>query len=145
MTNHHCGRGAVAQVAAEGEDLLSNGFVSSSLAEERPVPGLYVDQLIAIEDVTTEVFSAVEQAETDAEKAAARQEAVAAITQRLSDENDDSKIVQVVNLYNGGRYSAYTFKRYSDLRLVMAPELQLGYFGGDTDNFTYPRYALDMT
>ncbi|NND72292.1 MAG: S46 family peptidase [Rhodothermales bacterium] len=148
MTNHHCGRGSVAQVAMDGEDLLNDGFVSSSLDEERAVPGLYVDQLVAIQDVTDEVFAAVEDAETDAEKASARQEAIAAITNRITDAAggaDAGFVAQVINLYNGGRYSAYTFRRYSDVRLVMAPELQLGYFGGDTDNFTYPRYALDMT
>ena len=148
MTNHHCGRGSVAQVAQENEDLLNDGFVSASLEEERAVPGLYVDQLVAIQDVTEEVFAAVENAETDAEKASARQETIAAITERITEEaggSDAGVVVQVINLYNGGRYSAYTFKRYADVRLVMAPELQLGYFGGDTDNFTYPRYALDMT
>lgn len=145
MTNHHCGRGSVAQVAQEGETLLDDGFMATDLADERPVPGLYVDQLIAIEDVTDEVYAAVNEAETDAEKASARQEAIAAAQARIEADLGEGYIVQVINLYNGGRYSAYTFRRFDDMRLVMAPELQLGYFGGDTDNFTYPRYALDMT
>ena len=148
MTNHHCGRSSVAQVSTEDENLLENGFVAHDLVDERQVPGLYVDQLVDIMDVTDEVFDAVSSMETDAEKAAARQESIAAITQRLLDQaggEEAGYAVQVVNLYNGGRYAAYTFRRYTDLRLVMAPELQLGYFGGDTDNFTFPRYALDMT
>lgn len=145
MTNHHCGRGAVAQVAQPGESLLDDGFMAVDLADERPVPGLYVDQLVMIEDVTAEVFAALEGMETDAEKASARQEAIAAAQARIETGLDDNHVVQVINMYNGGRYSAYTFRRYSDMRLVMAPELQLGYFGGDTDNFPYPRYALDMT
>ena len=148
MTNNHCGRGPVAQVSEPGENLLDNGFTASSLDEERRVEGLYVDQLVAIEDVTDEIFAALEGMETDAEKAEARREAIQAATDRLTKESGGEEtgfVVQVVNLYNGGRYSAYTFKRYGDLRLVMTPELQLGYFGGDSDNFTYPRYALDMT
>ncbi len=145
MTNHHCARGSVAQVAMEGETLLDDGFMAADLADERPIPGLYVDQLIAIEDVTDEVFAALDGAETDAEKAAARQEAIAGAQARIEEGLGDGHVVQIINLYNGGRYSAYTFRRFDDMRLVMAPELQLGYFGGDTDNFTYPRYALDMT
>jgi len=148
MTNHHCGRGATAQVSREGENLLDNGFMSMSLEEERQVEGLYVDQLIAIQDVTDEVYAALEGQETDAERAAARREAIDGISQRISEEaggEEANIVVQVINLYNGGRYSAYTFHRYTDIRLVMAPELQLGFFGGDSDNFTYPRYCLDMT
>lgn len=148
MTNHHCARSSVDLVSKDGEDLLETGFTSMSLEEERAIPGLYVDQLIASQDVTEEVFQALRGQETDAEKASARTEAIDAITQRVMAEagGEEAGItVQVINLYNGGRYAAYTFRRYSDIRLVMAPELQMGYFGGDTDNFTYPRYALDMS
>ncbi len=148
MTNHHCGRSSVAQVSRDGEDLLHEGFVASALKDERHIEGLYVDQLISIEDVTDEVFDSVREMETDAEKAAARQDAITAITERLlaaAGGEAAGMTVQVISLYNGGRYAAYTYKRFSNIKLVMAPELQLGYFGGDTDNFTYPRYALDMT
>ena len=148
MTNHHCARTSIEAVSQGDEDLLKSGFTSMSLEDERRVPGLYVDQLIAVEDVTDEVYAALEGQETDAEKAAARTDAIAAITERATEAAggaDAGIVVQVINLYNGGRYSAYTFRRYSDVRLVMGPELQLGYFGGDTDNFTYPRYALDMS
>lgn len=148
LTNNHCGRGSVAQVSEPGESLLTDGFTSGSLDEERPVEGLYVDQLIAIEDVTDEIYAALDDKETDAEKAAARQEAIQATQARVLENaggTDAGMVVEVIDLYSGGRYSAYTFRRFSDIRLVMTPELQLGYFGGDTDNFTYPRYALDMT
>lgn len=148
MTNHHCGRNSVTQVTREGESLSADGFMAKSLEEERKVDGLYVDQLVAIEDVTDEIYAAVDKAETDAEKASARQQAIQAAQQRILASAGGAEagfVVQVISLYSGGRYSAYTFRRFGDLRLVMAPELQLGFFGGDADNFTYPRYALDMT
>jgi hypothetical protein len=148
MTNHHCARTSVALVSEADEALLDRGFTAQSLDDERPVPGLYVDQLIGLEDVTDEVYAALEGKETDAEKVLARQEAIGSISDRIAEQagGDAADIfVQVIDLYNGGRYSAYTFRRFKDIRLVMAPELRLGYFGGDTDNFTYPRYALDMS
>ncbi|MFQ5570751.1 MAG: S46 family peptidase [Rhodothermales bacterium] len=144
-TNHHCVRGRVSQVSQPGEHLLDNGFYAPSLDEERPIPGYYADQLIAIEDVTDEIYAALEGQETDAERAQAREDAFARVAERLRQEQAYDNIeVQVISLYNGGRYSAYIFRRYTDVRLVAAAELQLGFFGGDGDNFTYPRYALDF-
>lgn len=148
LTNHHCGRNAVTQVSGPGEALLDNGFYAASLADERNVPGYYADQLVAIEDVTDQVHAASEAGETEAERASARDAMIAAISDSLKmlvGGDEAGMVVEIVPLYHGGRYAAYTFKRYSDLRLVMAPELKLGYFGGDADNFTFPRYALDMT
>ncbi len=148
LTNHHCGRNAVTQVSAPDETLTEDGFYAESLEEERRVPGYYADQLVAIEDVTSEIVAAEDSAETDAERAQARQDAIEAIQARHIDalgEAGDNHIVEVIPLYHGGLYSAYTFRRYTDVRLVMTPELQLGYFGGDADNFTFPRYSLDMT
>jgi hypothetical protein len=147
VTNHHCVRGAIVDVTREGEDLVGDGFAARSLGEERNVPGLYVDQLLAIEDVTDRVHAALARAQTDAERADARRTATEAIQDELAAARGGEEAgfrVQVVSLYNGGRYSAYTFRRYGDLRLVAAPEETLGFFGGDPDNFTYPRYALDF-
>jgi hypothetical protein len=98
-------------------------------------------------DVSGEVFGAVDQATTDQEREQARRRVVAEIQARLQQEYADvgGQIrVQVVGLYNGGRYSAYVFRRFTDIRLVFAVELQMGFFGGDYDNFTYPRYDLDF-
>ena len=142
-TNHHCVRGAIVDVAQPGEMLLEDGFFARSLDEERRVPGLYVDQLIQIDDVTDRIDAALADAQTDAERSDAFDTEVEAIEQEAAAASDETVTVQVVPLYNGGRYSAYTFRRLTDLRLVAAPENQLGFFGGDPDNFTYPRYALD--
>ena len=152
LTNHHCAQSSVVAVDRGGEGLLDAGFAAASLGDERRVPDLYMDQLVAIEDVTDEVSAPVDAAQTDAEREAAFAEAEAAVRARLlapygvaePDEAADDYVVQVVGLYDGGRYSAYTFRRYRDVRLVMAPERSLGYFGGDYDNFTYPRYAADF-
>lgn len=148
LTNHHCARDHITAVSGPDERLLQNGFYAPSLDDERAVPGLYADQLIAIEDVTTRVESAVADAQTDAERSQARQEVIGQIQQRLAEEQGGEQAgirVEVIPLYDGAQYSAYVFRRYEDVRLVMAPELQLGYFGGDTDNFTFPRYSLDMS
>ncbi len=145
LTNHHCGRGAVTQVSKPGEMLTEEGFYAMSLAEERQVPGYYADQLVAIEEVTDEIMEAESVGETEAERAQARQDAIDTIQARLLEAAGEGHVIEVIPLYHGGVYTAYTFRRYEDVRLVLTPELQLGFFGGDTDNFTFPRYALDMT
>ncbi|MGW8265399.1 MAG: S46 family peptidase [Longimicrobiales bacterium] len=148
VTNHHCVRGsAVVRVTREGESLLDDGFYAPTLEEERPIPNYYVDQLIAAEDVSEEVFAATDRATTDEERQALRQEVFQRIQERIESRHqggEGSVRVEVTALYNGGRYSAYTYRRYTDVRLVAAAELQMGFFGGDGDNFTYPRYALDF-
>ena len=145
-TNHHCVRGVVARMSGEGEDLLSNGFTARTLADERRIPRYYADQLIAVQDISDDVF-AVTDAAPEEDRDAARGQVIEEIQQRLKAghaSSGDSIWVQVIGLYNGGRYSAYVFRRFTDVRLVVAAELQLGFFGGDPDNFTYPRYDLDF-
>lgn len=144
LTNHHCGRSHATSVSREGENILDNGYYAESLQEERQVDGLWADQLIEIRDVTEQVTAAAAQAETPAERMQAREDAVAAIQEDIAQELGDDYLAQVISLYNGGVYSAYIFRRYADVRLVMIPELEIGFFGGDPDNFTYPRYTLDM-
>ncbi len=147
VTNHHCVRSRVTAVQRQGETLLDDGFTAPSLQAERPIPGYYADQLVAARDVSDEVFAAVDRATSDSARDRARRAASTAIQRRLRAEfgrAGDSVVVQIVALYHGGRYSAYVFRRFTDVRLVAAAELQMGFFGGDEDNFTYPRYALDF-
>ncbi len=145
MTNHHCARQSVTQVTKEdeGEDLHATGFIAEKLEDERPVPGLYVEQLVLIKDVTDEVISEIEKGTNEAERVKLEKEIISKIEKRESDAS--GLRCSVTPLYNGGRYSLYGYKRYSDVRLVFAPEDQLGFFGGDPDNFTYPRYNLDCS
>ncbi|HWO89238.1 MAG TPA: S46 family peptidase [Gemmatimonadales bacterium] len=146
-TNHHCVRGAVSAVSRRGETLLDSGFVARALDEERRIPNYYADQLIAAIDVSDEMNAAVDAAREGPERDRVRAATSAAIADRLRQRHavaGDSIWVQVVALYNGARTSAYVFRRYTDIRLVVAAELQMGFFGGDWDNFTYPRYALDF-
>jgi hypothetical protein len=143
MTNNHCARESVVEVQEDGEDLNETGFIARSLAEERKVPSLYVDQLVLIKDVTDEIKSATALAASDDEKAIKLDSIINAIESRETGATD--LIVSVTPLYNGGKYSLYGYKRYTDVRLVFSPESQLGFFGGDPDNFTYPRYNLDCS
>jgi hypothetical protein len=146
VTNHHCVRDAVVRVAAAGEKLLDEGFFAADLSAERRIPNFTADQLIAIEDVSAEVFAVTDVARDDAERQRLRRDVIARIEARLRQQHAGAlpTVVQVIGLYHGGRYSAYVFRRFTDVRLVAAAELQLGFFGGDPDNFTYPRYALDF-
>ncbi len=148
VTNHHCARDGISAVSKPGETLLDSGFVARSLGEERRLPNFFVDQLLQVRDVTDEILPQVDRAGSDTARARVRREAGSAVGSRLKTEYarpGDSIWVQIVALYNGGRYSGYVFRRFTDVRLVAAPELQLGFFGGDPDNFTYPRYALDFS
>ena len=147
MTNHHCARDFVTQVTADDENLLDDGFYAVTLADERPVEDFEADQLIEIVDVTEEIRAAVDAATGAQARSALRDSLTEAVGERIQEERGGEEAgieVEVVSLYNGGLYSAYVFRRYARARLVMAPELQLGYFGGDPDNFTYPRYSLDF-
>ncbi|MDZ7625040.1 MAG: S46 family peptidase [Ignavibacteriaceae bacterium] len=143
MTNHHCARESVTEIISEGEDFHKDGFIAWDLSEERPVPDLFVEQCIGIEDVTEEIHQALESAESDSERLAIESEKILEIESRYP--NDEETFAKVTPLYFGGKYSLYFYKRYNDVRLVFAPESQAGYFGGDYDNFTYPRYNLDCS
>lgn len=143
MTNHHCARQSVAEVTQEGEDPHSDGFYAQTLEDERPVPSLFVDQLALIEDVTERVHEAANQVETPEERAEAVEQEIVNIESEYQEKTGYR--TEVVEFYNGGKYSVYGYKRYDDVRLVMAPETSIGFFGGDPDNFTYPRYNLDFS
>lgn len=143
MTNHHCGRESVTSVEKPGEDLHKNGFYAETLAQERKVRELYVEQLVKILDVTNEVISAFESGNTPEEKIKNRTNKIKELEENYTKESGLN--CQVVTFYNGGQYSLYFYKRYNDVRLVFTPEDQAGFFGGDPDNFTYPRYNLDCT
>jgi hypothetical protein len=143
MTNNHCARESIVGVQEEGEDLNETGFFAGSLEEERKVPGLFVDQLVYIKDVTDQITSATNTAVTDEDKAIKLDSIISKI--ETSETEETGLIISITPLYNGGKYSLYGYKRYNDVRLVFSPESQLGFFGGDYDNFTYPRYNLDCS
>lgn len=148
MTNHHCARGSIEQVSRDDEDLVADGFYATTIEDERPIEDYWADQLIEIRDVTDQVYAVLEGVVGTEERAQRREEIqeeiVAGITEEFGGE-DAGYNIEMVELYAGGRYSVYVFRRYTDIRLVMSPEVQMAYFGGDWDNFTYPRYDLDMS
>jgi predicted small lipoprotein YifL len=143
MTNHHCARGTFAGIQKEGENLLATGFFAERLEDERKIPNVYFEQLVAIRDVSAEIHAAMDAAATDEARLEIRGKTIEEIQKRAEEESGNR--AQVVTLYHGGRYSLYLYKRFDDVRLVLAPELQIAHFGGDYDNFTYPRYCLDFT
>ena len=142
MTNHHCVRGNLPTVQTGDENILRDGFYAKSLEEERTVPNLKVEQLIIIKDVTDEIQSAMNEGKNDAEKIEIRDNKIDEI-KKLNSEEHPELTFKVTSLYNGGKYSLYGYKVYSDIRLVFVPELFVAKLGGDPDNFTYPRYGLD--
>ncbi|MHB1311189.1 MAG: S46 family peptidase [Gemmatimonadaceae bacterium] len=147
ITNHHCVRGSVNAISRAGENLLDSGFVAATPADERRLPNMVADQLLAALDVSQEVNAAGDAAPEGKARDEARRAATAAVQARLRTQyasSGDSVMVQIVPLYNGARTSAYVFRRYTDVRLVVAAELGMANIGGDWDNFTYPRYALDF-
>ncbi len=142
MTNHHCIRGLIPQIEKGDENFLRNHFYAAKLEDERKIPGLFVDQLLTINDVTDEIKSAMERGKTFEEKVALRDSIKDEILNRSKNDNDILNH-RIVSLYNGGKYSLYGYKRYNDIRLVFAPDLRTVKLGGDYDNFTYPRHGLD--
>lgn len=146
MTNHHCSQPVVSDLQKDGENFDKEGFYAATLADERRNPELFVEQLIKVADITERVHKAIADAKNDEEKLSKTQEAFTLIQKDYSNNPDWKNLrTQIVTYYSGGKYSLYGYKRYDDVRLVFIPELELGFFGGDPDNFTYPRYNLDVT
>jgi hypothetical protein len=144
MTNHHCARACIEATAKSGEDLLTDGFYAARREEERACPGLFLDQLQQITDVTDRVSrSAAPNA--DPKTAAGQRAKVIKVIEDECGTTEPDAACQVVTMYRGGQYKLYRFHRYKDVRLVFAPEDQIAFFGGDPDNFTYPRWNLDMS
>jgi hypothetical protein len=141
MTNYHCAVSCVESLSTNERNLLETGFYAASAAEERICPGVQINQLTAITDVTERVAAGTKGAAGEA-FAKARQ-AIFATIQRECATSDDVTC-EVVSLYQGGKYDLYKYKRFSDVRLVFAPEFDTAFFGGDPDNFMFPRYNLDL-
>ena len=142
MTNHHVGSDMLEKLSTADNDLLAKGFFARTQAEEAPCPDIEVDVLWSIEDVTDKVESAVQSGMSVADAAAARRKAMATIEQESKDATKLKS--EIVTLYQGARYHLDRYRSYTDVRLVMAPEKGIAFFGGDPDNFEYPRFDLDV-
>jgi len=143
MTNHHVGADTLQKISTKEKDYYKTGFHAKTLAEEVKAPDLELNVLIGIADVTDQVNSAVRDGMDSAAANVARRGSMARIEQESLDKTGLRS--DVVTLYQGGKYALYTFKKYTDVRLVFAPEFDIAFFGGDPDNFEYPRYDLDVT
>lgn len=142
MTNHHVGADTLQKLSTKEKDYYKVGFVAKTKAEELKAPDLELNVLIDIRDVTAEVLAAVPKSANDAEANAAKRAKMAEIEKAATSANQMRN--DVVTLYQGGRYALYTYKKYTDVRLVFAPEFDIAFFGGDPDNFEYPRFCLDV-
>src|SRR5688572_19644441 len=141
MTNHHVGLGALQKLSSKGKDYVKDGFYAKTLAEEFKSVDEELNVLQEIIDVTDQVKSAIKQDASATESFEARRAVIAKIEE--DSEKKTGLRSNVITLYQGGQYHLYRFKRYTDVRLVFAPEQQIAFFGGDADNFAYPRYDLD--
>ena len=141
LTNWHCVVGCVQELSSPEQDYVKNGFLTANREEERRCPGQTAEVLVDIVDVTDRVLGAGAGLEGAAFNAARAAETNAIQTEACA--GDPKFNCQVISFYRGGRYALYKFRRYEDVRLVFAPENQAAFFGGDPDNFNFPRYALD--
>ncbi len=142
LTNHHVARGQLQKNSTPQHNYIDDGFYAATPDEEMKSPDLEVNVLMSMEDVTARVQAALKGAKTPEQEFAARRSEIARI-ERESLEKTGLRS-DVVTLYQGGEYWLYRYRKYTDVRLVFAPEQQIAFFGGDPDNFTYPRYDLDM-
>ena len=143
MTNHHVGLGALQKLSSKGKDYVKDGFHAKTLAEEFKSVDEELNVLQKIIDVTDQVKAAVKDIKDPTKAFEARRAIIAKIEAEHSDEKANLR-GNVVTLYQGGLYHLYIVKRYTDVRLVFAPEQQIAFYGGDADNFAFPRYDLDM-
>ena len=143
LTNHHVGRGSIQQVSDKNHDYVKNGFYASTREQEIKVPGLILYTLTDLLNVTDRVNGAVKKGATDKEALKAREGELGRLVDELQKKTGHH--CEPVNLYQGGEHWIYSYKKHDDVRLVFAPEEQIAFFGGDSDNFTYPRHDIDFS
>jgi hypothetical protein len=143
QTNHHCAEECIEKLSSEKKNLIADGFYAKEEQGEHKCPALEVNQLIEMTDVTARVHEALSGKEGPA-FAEARRAVRAAIASECA-QGDAALRCDVVELYNGGMYNLYKYRRYQDVRLVFAPEMAIAFFGGDPDNFEFPRYDFDVS
>lgn len=142
LTNQHVAAGQLLKLSTSTRDLVRDGYHAVTRDAELKCPDLEANVLVSFEDVTRRVQDAVKPGANDAEAAAARGSTIATIEKESFDKTGLRS--DVVTLYSGGEYWLYRYKKYTDIRLVFAPEEQIAYFGGDYDNFVFPRHDLDI-
>ena len=142
MTNHHIASDVLQKISTPQKDYIKEGFYAATRDQEAKAPDLELNQLVGIEDVTARVMSAVKPDMTTAQANAARNAEINNISAEAGKKNGLRN--DVIALYQGGQYNLYTYKKYTDVRLVFAPEFEIAFLGGDPDNFEYPRYDLDL-
>lgn len=142
LTNHHVAVSGLQSISRADKDYVADGFLAKSRADEIQLPGMELSVLVSTQDVTNRIDRSVKRGMTPEESVKARNAAIAEI-ERTSQQRTGLQ-GSVVRLYGGAVYQLYQYKRYSDVRLVFAPEVAIAFFGGDPDNFEYPRYDLDV-
>jgi hypothetical protein len=143
LTNHHVALGQLQKMSTPKKDYVKDGFLAKTRAEEIKCADLELNVLVSTENVTERVLAAVKKAPDEKKALEARRAEIAKIEKESLDATGFRS--NVVTLYSGGEYWLYRYKKYTDVRLVFAPENQIAFFGGDPDNFTYPRYDIDFT
>ncbi len=143
LTNHHVAMDIIQELSTGDRDYIKNGFLARDRSQELKAPNLEIVVLQTIDDVTSRVNAAVTPAMSPADTLAARRAAIAAIESEA--EKKTGLQTEMVTLYQGAEYHLYLYKKFTDVRLVFAPEFDIAFFGGDPDNFTFPRYCLDMS
>lgn len=143
FTNHHVGADCIGKLATSSADYMKTGFYAKTQADEAKCPDLELNVLVGIDDVTAKVKAAATAAMSTADAGQAQRSAMSGIEKDCT--TSTGLRCDVVSLYSGEVYNLYKYKKYTDVRLVFAPEFEAAFFGGDPDNFTFPRYDLDIT
>jgi hypothetical protein len=144
LTNHHCVRDCAQALSSAGRDYVETGFMAAKRDDEKLCPGMQAEVLATISDVTARVTKAA-AGKTGQDFVKARDGEIAAVEKESCAGKEDKFRCQVVTLYQGGQYKLYTYRKYDDVRLVFAVEGNTAFFGGDPDNFNFPRYDLDCS
>lgn len=142
FTNHHCGFESIQQLSSVADNFIDKGFFAKNAGEELPVPGLFVDFFVRMESVTDQINSATKDVE-EAKKSKAIQDKIAEINKQAGE--GGKYRTEVKSFYRGNEYYLFVYLRFSDVRLVLAPPSSIGNFGGDTDNWMWPRHTGDFS